>query len=127
MRRTPPPDRPDDLSPAQRQRLRELLTRELRDAYSAALAAGASETDLAAELDERRRALAETDTGTVPETGSAAPDEVGRRPTPVRGPEVWRASGGVWSGRSQQCGGAAFVEDGEDGLDDPEPVNRIAQ
>src|SRR6266568_9309706 len=114
MRRTPPPDRPTDLSPAQRRRLRALLGRELRDAYSAALAAGASEADLAAELDERRRTLAESMTGTGTQAGteteSAAPDEVGRQPmTVLRGPEVRRGPAGAESGRSRQGGAAAFV------------------
>jgi imidazolonepropionase-like amidohydrolase len=54
---TPPPAEPRGLSEAQRRELRRLLHGELRDAWRAAVEAGASEAELRELLDERRRKL----------------------------------------------------------------------
>jgi hypothetical protein len=50
-------DKPPELSASQRRALLALLTDELRRAYDAALAAGATPGEIAARLDERRRRL----------------------------------------------------------------------
>ncbi len=70
---TPPPPGAPDLTPAQREELRRLLHRELRDAYAAALADGATPEQLDAHLDERRRALRSGGAGRDP--GSEPADD----------------------------------------------------
>lgn len=71
MGRTPPPERPGDLSPAQQAQLRALLIEALRHSYAEAAARGADKEALALDIERRRRALADELSGRLDEAADA--------------------------------------------------------
>ena len=71
MGRTPPPERPGDLSPAQQAQLRALLIEALRHSYAEAAARGADKEALALDIERRRRALADELSGRLDKAADA--------------------------------------------------------